>query len=434
MTAFGPLLPPAHRARVTMRLLFVSNYFPPHALGGYELQCQDVARALTQRGHTVQILTSRPPSAEPVVSPDVIAVHRVLHLEVVGGLLSTTARLWVDRRRHAAENVESVQAVLAQCRPDVALFWGLWNVPRAVPALIEDRMADRVAYYMSDYWPTLPSAYLQQWQAPSRRLATRLVKRLLRGGVTYRLAREADIPLRYARVICVSRAVRERLVRAGLSVADAPVIYGGTAVAPSDRHEHSHAPPDAPFSLVSVGRLVAEKGVHTIIDAVHALRVQRPRVGVTLDIVGSGDPGYTSRLRRAIRRHGLQGAVRLRGRVDSGDVPEVLARHGALVLASEWDEPFSRVVLEAMAVGTPVIGTTTGGTPEVLVDGVTGLTFRPGDAMMLAAQIARLQRHPAERRALARAARETVAARFTLARSVDELEGFLARLAAPHAV
>lgn len=414
-----------------MRMLFVSNYFPPQAHGGYEQLCQEVALAFAQRGHAVRILTSRPPAADPIDSPDAVAVHRVLHLEVVGGLLSTTLRLFCRRRRMEAENLEAAKAVLAEFPPDIALIWGMWNVPRAVPALIERLLPDRVVYYLCDYWPHLPTAYLQQWRAPSRRAVMRLAKRLLRPCVTHRLAREIGTPLKLERVICVSRALRDRLAGAGLPVVNAPVIHLGTAVEASRRGEGPGSQlPDARFSLVYVGRLVAEKGVHTIVEAVHLLHAELPRDRVTLDIFGAGDPAYVAALHAAVVRHRLQHAVRFRGRVDHSEVPVVLSRYDAFVLASEWDEPFSRALLEAMAIGLPVIGTSTGGTPEVVTDGVNGLLFRAGDAAMLAAQIGRLQRDPVQRRELAHAAQETVAHGFSLARTVNELEAALERIRA----
>jgi len=77
-----------------------------------------------------------------------------------------------------------------------------------------------------------------------------------------------------------------------------------------------------------------------------------------------------------------------------------------------------------MACGLVVIGTTTGGTPEILTDGENGLTFKAGDGAMLAEKIARVLREPSLRPRLARAARRTVEERFTMQRMVEELEGW----------
>jgi glycosyltransferase involved in cell wall biosynthesis len=110
-------------------------------------------------------------------------------------------------------------------------------------------------------------------------------------------------------------------------------------------------------------------------------------------------------------------------------MPEMLAKYDALVFPSEWEEPFGRMVMEAMAVGLVVIGTTTGGTGDVLVEGQTGLTFPAGDHGALARQIERLRDDRALGRRLANTAYTQVSQRFTFDRMVDEIEAFLSSLA-----
>jgi glycosyltransferase involved in cell wall biosynthesis len=95
------------------------------------------------------------------------------------------------------------------------------------------------------------------------------------------------------------------------------------------------------------------------------------------------------------------------------------------VFPSTWQEPFSRVVLEAMASGLAVVGTTTGGTREVLVEGKTGLTFAPGDATALSTQLIKLRSEPRLLASLARAAQKLVLDRFEFEDKVGEIERYL---------
>ena len=71
-------------------------------------------------------------------------------------------------------------------------------------------------------------------------------------------------------------------------------------------------------------------------------------------------------------------------------MPRVYADHDVFVFPSIWEEPFSIGLLEAMACGQAVVGTTTGGSAEILVDGVNSLVFPPGDPRRLARQVKRL--------------------------------------------
>jgi glycogen synthase len=69
-----------------MKILFVTNFYPPHSIGGYEQWCHEVAQILSTRGHQVSILTSRYGERGTRIDEKGVQVHRLLNLEVVGGL------------------------------------------------------------------------------------------------------------------------------------------------------------------------------------------------------------------------------------------------------------------------------------------------------------------------------------------------------------
>jgi glycosyltransferase involved in cell wall biosynthesis len=106
-------------------------------------------------------------------------------------------------------------------------------------------------------------------------------------------------------------------------------------------------------------------------------------------------------------------------------MPAILQQFDVLVFPSIYEEPLARIVQEAMAAGLVVVGTTTGGTKEILKDGETGLTFAPEDADYLAEQIARLMNDHDLFCRLAQAGRQTVLENFTLVRMVKEIEAYL---------
>jgi glycogen synthase len=408
-----------------MRILFLSNYFPPYTRGGYELWCQEVAMELVERGHQVSVLTARVPQGTVPAEANGISVQRRLHLEVEAGLAHTIVRLFKDRRRLEKESLKALRETVADFQPDVALTWGMWNVPRAIPAMLEELLPNRAAYYLCDYWLSYPSAYVQRWQEPSRRKVMQLPKQWLGKIFLVLLNSQTAVSLRLEHPICVSRAVRHLLVEAGIPVDHARIIYGGTktdqylpAVAPS--------PGDKGLKLLYLGRLEAVKGVHTALRAVALLAQQG--INISLDVYGRGEPDYEEALRRLILEQGLQGAVSLCGAVDRAGVPGLLARYDALIFPSEWPEPFARTVLEAMAAGLPVIGTTTGGTGEILAEGRTGFTFPVADAGQLAYQIRRLSENRPLLHQVGAAGRRFVVENFRFAHMVDELEAALKQI------
>jgi len=403
-----------------VRILFLTNYYPPASHGGYEQWCQEVAAELARRGHLMSVLTSKAKGSPDELIDGEVSVYRRLNLEVEGGLPRTIARLIQSRKAHEAESINGLRETLTTFQPDAALVWGMWNIPRSVPALLEGLLDRRVAYYLCDYWPSLPSAYVQQLTNPAVRWYTDLPKRIV-GRIALALAPVAPPPpLRLANALCVSRAVGEILARQGVSLEGMRVVQGGIQV--EDFPPVALARPGSRrgIRLLYAGRLAPDKGVHTAIQAM-ALVQQRSGEIVTLDIVGNGDPHYVRNLQDLVRKHRLSTTVRFRSGVPRSDMPRLLAEYDSLLFPSEWDEPFSRVVMEAMATGLIVIGTLTGGTGDILVEGETGLTFPVGQAPALARQVERLRDDPELGEKLAKTARQTVVERFHFSRMVDEI-------------
>ena len=406
-----------------MRLLFLSNFYPPHGEGGYEQLCREVAHRMAGRGHAVMVLTSAGAPVEASDGP--VLVRRALALEVEGGLAQTATKLaFGGRAASERRGVAAVERAVDEFAPDAALVWGMWNVPRVVPAAAERLLP--TAYYLCDYWPALPDAYVERLQAPSRGAGGRWPKRLLATVFLRRLMTEPRVSPAYRHVACVSEAIRELLCAQGIDCSRVAIIRNGISLSDFADGDSERPRDDAPLRLVYAGRVTPDKGAATAVDAL-ALLEARSRGMAHLSIYGDGDAGYLNTLRAQV------GAARLpvtfHGFVPRDEMPAALARETVLILPSLVAEALPRVMLEAMAAGLAVIGTTTGGTGEVLREGETGLTFRAGDAADLARQIERLAGDPALRARLAAAGRELVLRDFSIDHTVDQLEALLRRIA-----
>ena len=157
------------------------------------------------------------------------------------------------------------------------------------------------------------------------------------------------------------------------------------------------------FVVGFIGRLVEEKGVRVLVESVRGLS------DTQLLIVGSGP------LRQEIESAARDGGIRLVDTVPHEQIASYLNALDALVLPSQttptWKEQFGHVLIEAMACGVPVIGSSSGAIPEVV--GEAGLIFPEGDVAALRAAIAGLRASPDRRFELARAGRERVLAYYT---------------------
>jgi glycosyltransferase involved in cell wall biosynthesis len=145
--------------------------------------------------------------------------------------------------------------------------------------------------------------------------------------------------------------------------------------------------PDDGHLVLSIGRLVWEKGHQDIVRALALLR-SRGRMDVRALIVGVGPE--EKRLRALISDLGLDGVVELRGWIAHDEVPSVYAGASCLVLASLptpfWEEQFGMVLAEAMAAHVPIVAAASGAIPEVVGDFAT--LFGPGDWVGLAGALA----------------------------------------------
>jgi glycosyltransferase involved in cell wall biosynthesis len=405
-----------------MRILFLSNFYPPAHLGGYSQWCYEVAEELKKRGHVIGVLTSDLNASTAPNNEE--GVYRTLHLE--GDLdYYQPAYFFKNYHKHQQENSEAIKQVVREFYPDLIFVWGMWAMSKAVPALVESLCPSRVVYYLSDYWVAATDMHTDYWRQPARHWYTRLIKRILSATALSMIKKDANPSLKLEHVICVSQAVKDILINAGLPVRDAFVIHGGTDLRRFEGYKERNFS-SRPLRFLYAGQLVRHKGVHTAIEAYSKLVNGFEIKEVALTVVGWGHPDYEAFLNALIMQEGLCDFVSFDGAVSREDMPALMQNHHALIFPSIYEEPFARLTQEAMLSGMVVLGTTTGGTKEILEDGKNGLTFIPQSPDRLAEQMARLIRDPELCNRLSANGRSTVTDKFTLDRMVDEIEDYLA--------
>lgn len=221
--------------------------------------------------------------------------------------------------------------------------------------------------------------------------------------------------------VAVSDFVRGRLVAVnGTPPARTHRIYNGIDLSRFDGADrgalHRLLGVDAGRRIVFCsGRVQPYKGMQTLVDALALLRAE----GVeNVELAIAGDGPYLRELRGIAARRGMDN-VHFLGR--RRDVPALLAGATVAVVPSLWEEAFGLAVVEAMAAGVPLVATRTGGIPELVEDGETGLLVPPGDARALADALRGLLADPARREALALHAQSAARRRFSLERAAADL-------------
>ena len=173
--------------------------------------------------------------------------------------------------------------------------------------------------------------------------------------------------------------------------------------------------PSGPPLILSVGRLEPEKDQNILIEAFRLIAAEHPEA--QLRLVGNGS--RREQLISLVARYDLAGRVQvLPGRANL----RPLFQEAAVFALSSLEEGLPNVVLEAMVAGLPVVATSVGGLPEVVIPGRTGWLVPPRDVPALAAAISHLLSDPETSQAFGRAGREQAVRDFSLANMVRSHE------------
>ncbi|HEV2769871.1 MAG TPA: glycosyltransferase, partial [Solirubrobacteraceae bacterium] len=342
------------------RVLAVTNLYPPHHLGGYEVIQRGAMAGLRAGGHAVRVLASHTtfPARGPETEPDVHRDLRWYWHDHAFPALSPRERWQLER-----DNAASFARHLGEHRPDVLFWWAMGGM--SLGLIEQGRRAGVPALgYVADDWPAYgprTDGWLRLW-----RHAPRLVARAVE--------QASGLPARFelagVRWVFISEFQRRR----SGSPPGSLVAYPGV-----DPARFPPAPPRPAWrgALACVGRIDPRKGIDVAMDALHEL----PHA--TLTVSGGGDEAHLAALRTR------PGAARTRF-AGHGDPAAAYAAADAVLFPVTWDEPFGLVPLEAMSVGRPEVATGTGGSAEYLRDGENCLLVPPGDARALAGAVRRL--------------------------------------------
>jgi len=262
-----------------------------------------------------------------------------------------------------------------------------------------------------------PHALTSIWLARSHRRAPVVISRR----VAYPLGRSLLSRKRYesaARIIAISRFVAKSVVDSGIPPEKIEIVYEGmevpTPVTPQTRQlaRRRWAVADNERLFGCVGYLLPEKGQEFVVRAFPAVRAQSPTARLLL----AGDGPCRQNLESLVHDQGLQEAVILAGFVE--DVSTVYASLDAFMFPS-LAEPLGTSLLAAMAWGLPLVAVASGGVPEYVEDGETGLLVAQPDPSLFSAAMLRFLSEPEFAKRLGAAARKAIQEHFTADRMVE---------------
>jgi glycosyltransferase involved in cell wall biosynthesis len=335
--------------------MYVCNLFPPIVSGGAEISTATLARAVAARGVDVRVFTLRPDeSHDEVIREGSIEIYRSTSNLPYWPFEKAERPFFKKLKFQLLDNNNRVATVafereLRRFRPDLVSTHALSGISAAVWPVAR-RHGAALIHTTHDYNIICPRSTMH-------RRSRICVRQCLECAVFTFPRKVASRSVNT--VVANSDYVRERHYEAGyFSSAKWHVI---PPILRDDIKAQGHSRPRDPRHLVFgyLGRVVPEKGVHVLIEA-----LSQTSIDWRLIVAGVGPNEYLTELkRRSAGRVDFQGWTTPRDFFETIDV---------LVLPSLWPEPAGRTILEAYQHRLPVIATNRGGMPELVVPGVTG--------------------------------------------------------------
>lgn len=385
-----------------MRILILSNLFPPYIKGGYELACRNVAIGLVKRGHTVEVLAAHAPMPTP---EDPEWLRRVFALRAFDPVAPHTGDLIEAKDYEASASQYANTAVLLDrvhtFRPDLVYAWHIWGIGGLALLDLCELVGVPWVLHLMDCVPT----YLLSAVAP---LAASL------------FARDHASLLTRGRFISMSsQIVTEIKLTTGVSFDRPPDFIPGwvDATGLAQRTEYIQS---GQLRLVTAGSLGTHKGTDIILKAC-ALLLARAATSFHVDIFALNDTGpwVTEAARLGLQKH-----VSFHSSRTQADLLAVLHQYDAFLFPTQEREPFGFAAIEAAACGAIPIITRNAGVAERLVDGVHALKIdRTPDSLANAIQL--LLDGEVDAATIGRRAARLVRRDFSFARCLDRIEATL---------
>lgn len=401
-----------------MKILVISNLYPPNAVGGYERMCFEVSEALVNCGNSISVLTSNYGHKEAVHERQLVLPDLRLHANR-DDIYAPFAASPEERAAIDVSNDEAFDRAIVEIQPDVIFVWNLYFLGASLLERIQ-ACGRPAVLFLTDNW-------LIAARAPER-IAT-FFQRHVHGSEPFAPSEhpQSDLMVR-ASAVFGSDFMRDLYHQSGFAFDDEVVIHNGVHMAPSLGQIPSNRASlrtHGEFKLLFAGRIVEIKGASDAVKAVARIKaLAPPDMRISLTIVGdTQDVAFNSFLTNEIIALGVQDQVRFEPPVPESALPALFEAHDAYLFPSLY-EPFSLTLIHALYAGIPTVASAIGGNTEIVQHGRTGMLFAKGDIEDFAEQILRLMLDPALRCTVSQRGRN-LAARFTFDRMMERLGSVL---------
>jgi FkbM family methyltransferase len=375
-----------------MKILILTNLYPPQVVGGYERSIADFSRLFKHSGHEVIVLTSDCPHLTSKNSPSVYAEPVIdRRLQLGGQWQVERGAEWFSPEQIAAADSNNEQILshyLQSFQPDVCLAG---NMDFLNIALLNQVLARSipVAHYVMNSAPGYP---------PEETPASPL----------YRFVTCSD---------WVTRSLQEK----GYPAQTAVTVYPGAAV-------QEFYQPDLPvrdrLRIAYASLVMHYKGADVLVEALSLLNSAGIEFTATI-AGGTLIPTFVEALKQFVESEGMADRVKFTGVLSRQELIELYKTHNVLAFPSRFEEPFGISQVEAMAAGLTLVTSGTGGAREIVDHDRDGLLFESENPLDLADMLAYLPAQPEQWEAIAHRGQQKALTEFSQEKAAAKLEAVL---------
>ena len=368
-----------------MKILVISNLFPPYTVGGYEIRCSEFVKKLGENGYDVVVATSYY-GLKAEKNED--KIYRVFDH---GWSKFHSKKHWIRECCIKNRDVKHFERILDKEKPDRLLIFSMNGLSRQLFSAVLNCPLEK-RFEICDEWILEYREeivdILKNVNLPGKNSLEQIKKNVMaqmaqkRIGVNWQGFNSIGLSF-------ISQDLLDRYKKRQFPVERGEVIHNYVDLKMFN-FKNSRLQGDMVQILV-LGQVMEHKGIHTVIESIKILKQKYDDKEFLLHVVGgSASDEYLERLNTQIKENNLQDNVKLHGQVKREVAAEFFRDCDIYVFPVIWEEPFAGTLLEAMASGIPVISTFTGGSKEILKDGINALVFEKDDAKDLSEKILKL--------------------------------------------
>lgn len=326
-----------------MRILTLSNYYPPYLIGGYEIACKEMMDYLESKGHIVHVITSVHMKQSTTTSN----IDRTMQL------IDYNKPSILDKCIVEHHNYNVVSDAIDAFKPDLVYIWSLRGIGMSAVQAVDAKQVPKI-FEIGDFW----------------------MKGFLRDSLSFKLKQfvKSLIPFTYTKKIplepniCVSHWVAEEMKNKYKTTQN--YVFPNSINIPDQFYEKNNNS----MHFIYTGRIDVNKGLDIAISALIEFNFIYPNEEFIFDIYGTGDESYIQQCKKLSQP--IKDKVVFHGY--SNNREKMYETSDVLLMPTKMREAFGLVIIEAMAHGCCVIATDAYGPAEIIQHNINGLLFRPG--------------------------------------------------------